>query len=110
MAVPGYHYFYMHADDQTGSDTATAKWFPTPGTNRLIRAHVMLVNVNHSGKQDGFAADCYIESYNDKNGITHDGQYKRVWGSKPGDATDYIKEMHFRLNVNGCAADAVAIV
>jgi hypothetical protein len=107
VAVPGFHFFYLHAGNQTGDATSgSVKWTG----DRCIRAHIMLVNVNHSGQQNGFAADCFIESYNDKQGVTHSGLHDRLVTSKPGDATDHFKEVHFRLNVNGCVADALAIV
>ena len=106
MALPGFHYNVIEAKNQNGSASQPFKLDFNNGAH--LRAHVMLVSVNHADQQDSFAADCFIESYT-KKGHSEEPVHAYLVSNKPGDPNDPpITEIKGRLNVNGC--DAIALV
>jgi len=106
MAVPGFHYNVIEARNQTGDASIPFKL--DFGGGEHIRAHVMLVSINHTAQQDSFAAECFIESFT-KKGHSVEPVHAYLVANAPGDPTDPpITEIKGRLNVNGC--DAVALV
>src|SRR6266700_486713 len=76
--VPGYYWLEVEANNQSGSVTTKVNTLDVihgPITSASLRAHVMLLNINHTAAQDSFAADCFISRYR-QSGIYHSGHWR----------------------------------
>ena len=104
--LKGSWYLVVDCNNQTGSSSVTINSadanivFPA-GT---LRACASLISVNHSDKQNSFAADCFISSYRDQNGVTHGSLYQ------PFLLGNNIESVKVTVNVNGCDARGVCVI
>ena len=97
--VPGYYWLEVEANNQSGSVTTKVNTLDVihgPITSASLRAHVMLLNINHTAAQDSFAADCFISRYR-QSGIDHSGHWRAISGPN-------ITELDVSMSVNGCEA------
>ena len=94
MSVPGHYWIEVQANGPKNNaygEVHTPVFAP-----HSVRAHSMLLNVNHTDAQESFAADCFISRYI-QGGQEESGHWRAISG-------DNITEVWLRMNVNGCSA------
>jgi hypothetical protein len=102
--IPAFHYTVVDANNQQGSTTIT---IPQPITHPNFRTHAMLVDINHTDKQQSFAVDCYVSAFvqNQLKAPVH----AQVFSTLDGTGSDPITEIFCTVSVNGCSARAIFI-